>query len=405
MSSSVDAALAALAGSQWGMVTAAQATANGIARSTLQRREQGGALERVRHGVYRLPGVPGSPLDDVRAAWLASAPAVPAWERIDDPDVVVGGAAAAQAHEIGDLYASTVLLHTRARRQSKHDDIRYSTRQLPNEDVAIVEGLPVTTRERTIADLITEPGTDLSLVADALRDAERSDADLDVDHLVALLSTHAKRLGYRSGVALYEQLRSMTRVDEERARELLAYTDLRSLVDALALENTQQVMEVLLGSGAREQVSAVIAALRPPLMANLNDQVKDAMMPLKGGVPGVRIQLPPKLLEQMQPSPALREALAKIASMPPPKLPVDVQHRIAELTTAATRAAVPRASIPTPRISTHSVKLPTPTVPTMKINLPASAARLVDDAARRAMRIRVPGQPPRNEAGADEGEA
>jgi predicted transcriptional regulator of viral defense system len=66
--------------------------------------------------------------------------------------------------------------YTTTRRQTKDDDIRYSARRLPSEDTAILDGLPVTTRERTIADLLDEPDADISLVADALRDAERSDS-------------------------------------------------------------------------------------------------------------------------------------------------------------------------------------------------------------------------------------
>lgn len=353
MSRTTDAAIAALASSQWGMITAAQAQANGVARSTLYRREVAGSLERVRTGVYRHAGAPASQLDDVRAAWLASSPSAPAWERLNNPDVVVGGSAAAWVHQIGDLYPSTVLLYTRTRRQSKQDDIRYSLRQLPGGDVTAVGGLPVTTRERTIADLLAEPGADLSIVADALRDAERADDDLNNDRLVELLRPHAKRLGQRTGVELYEQLRAMTHVDEERVRNLLVHTNLSDLVASLANERTEAVLQSLLGAVAGNEVKTVMAALRGPLMADLNAQVKDAIMPMKGA--GVRwesnvtprVQLPTGLLSKAVLGESTRAALA---SLKMPLITPEVHKRISEL-------------VKGPAMTLPKVKLPKPIVP------------------------------------------
>lgn len=234
MSSGTELSLAGLAGNQWGMFTAAQAVANGVARSTILRREQSGTLVRVRPGVYRLPGAPVNRLDDVRAIWLSTTPATPAWERQLSPDVVVGGAAAAWAHDLGDLYPNPVLLYSTARRQTKHADLRYTMRQLPAQDITSLDGLPVTTRERTIADLFDEPGADLSVIADALRDAVLGGPELDEDRLSTLLDSRAARLGYESGATLYKHLRSSSAVDEDRLRELLARPDLQDLIDAVA---------------------------------------------------------------------------------------------------------------------------------------------------------------------------
>ena len=370
MSRTTESTLASLAGSQWGMLTAAQASDHGIARSTLLRREQSGALERVRHGVYRLPGAPANRLDDIRAAWLATAPGVPAWERLAAPDIVVGGAAAAWAHEVGDLYPSLIMLYTTTRRQTKHDDIRYRTRRLPAEDIAQLDGLPVTTRERTIADLLDEPGVDISLVADALRDAERADADIDTEHLISLLDVHAKRLGYSSGASLYEHLRSLTRVDEERLRNLLVHTNLPDLVGSLANDRIQAVLAPLLETLTKqmdsEHMAAVLAPLRASLLAGLNDQVKAAMMPATViKIPAIdlpamkipRVKLPAGLLPQIQLPPSTAEALAKLATTPIPPLSPAVQARLAELTKAISNEAAPRPTRASRSGSTS--KLPT----------------------------------------------
>jgi len=222
------------------MLTAAQATADGIARSTLARREKTGTLERMRPGVYRLPGTPADRLEDIRAAWLASDPGTVARDRLDGPDVVVGGAAAAWIHGIGDLYPAPFRLYTSKRRQTAHDDVRYSRRHLVASDVMILDGLPVTTRERTIADLLDEG--DLSLVADALRDAERGDNDLDVPALISHLDTHARRLGHASGAELYAELRARAGVDAERLQDLVASTD---LTERLMAEFGAQMLRAL----------------------------------------------------------------------------------------------------------------------------------------------------------------
>ena len=331
MSSSSERVIASLAGSQWGMLTAAQATAQGVARSTLLRRERAGALERIRPGVYRLSGAPANRLDDIRAAWLASAPEELAWERLASPDVVVGGAAAAWVHDMGDMYPSPVMLYTARRRQTKHVDIRYSTRKLPTEDSSVVDGLPVTTRERTIADLLDESGVDVSLVADVLRDAERADADLDTDRLISLLEVPAKRLGYESGARLYGHLRSLTRVDEERFRNLLVHTDLRELVASVANDSIQAALGPLAASLAEQvhsslitsaQLEAIMAPLRASVLAHVNATVKAAMAPAMGmKMPQVdvpKVKLPAGLLRQLPPS--TEAALAKLANTSTPRL-------------------------------------------------------------------------------------
>lgn len=245
MSVTAEGRLSRIAAGQWGMLTAAQASADGIARSTLARREKTGTLERMRPGVYRLPGTPADRLEDIRAAWLASDPTIVARERLASQDVVVGGAAAAWGHRLGDLYPAPYLLYTAKRRQTGQDDVRYSRRHLPSSDVMILDGLPVTTPERTIADLLDEG--DLSLVADALRDAERADNDLDVPTLISHLDTHARRLGHASGAELYAELRTRAGVDAERLRDLVVSTDLTERLSAEIGEQMQRVVGSILG--------------------------------------------------------------------------------------------------------------------------------------------------------------
>ena len=63
--------------------------------------------------------------------------------------------------------------------------------------MTITHGLPVTTIERTVTDLV-EARTDLSLVADVLRDAAQT-RRLDTNRLIELLGPLAARNGLRKG--------------------------------------------------------------------------------------------------------------------------------------------------------------------------------------------------------------
>lgn len=183
------------------MVTTAQARVHGVARANLAHRVRTGTLERTEHyGVYRLVAAPTSPLDDLRAAWLSTNPETLAPDRatVARPDVVVASAAAAMIHGIGDVYPSPYRMIVPSRRQRAGGAIVYSWRSLESRDIEVIHGLPVTTPERTIVDLLKDEG-DVSIAADALHDAVRGQHDLDESRLAALLAPEAQRLGRSPG--------------------------------------------------------------------------------------------------------------------------------------------------------------------------------------------------------------
>lgn len=214
---SIGRRIADIAASQWGMITTAQARVHGIARANLAHRVRTGALERTDHyGVYRLAAAPSSPLDDLRAAWLSTNPGVLAPTRTAalQPDAVVASAAAAMVHGMGDVYPAPYRIIVPSRRQSTRGAIVYSWRALDSRDVEVVGGLPVTTRERTIVDLLVEEG-DVSIAADALSDALRGQYDLDETRLARLLAPHADRLGQapNDGIGALAYLMAVAEVD------------------------------------------------------------------------------------------------------------------------------------------------------------------------------------------------
>ena len=219
--------LAEMSASQWGMVTSGQAATHGVTRLDLSRLTESGDLVRLAHGVYKDAGAPSGAHLDVRAAWLSSDPARLASDRLGDGHrgVVVSGQTAAWLHDIGDLRSNRTELTTPVRRQTQRADLHYRRRDLPEEDVTIRDGLPVTTPERTIADLV-EDRTDLSIVADALRDASRK-SELDLELLADNLAPLAERNGHRKGdgVALLDQLLVIAGIDREAIAKQIASLD------------------------------------------------------------------------------------------------------------------------------------------------------------------------------------
>jgi hypothetical protein len=219
--------LADISASQWGMVTSAQAATRGVTRLDLSRLTETGDLVRLVHGIYKDAGAPSGAHLDVRAAWLSSDPARLASDRLGDGHrgVVVSGQTAAWLHDIGDFRSNRTELTTSVRRQTQRADLHYRRRDLPKEHVTIRDGLPVTTPERTIADLV-EDRTDLSIVADALRDAVRK-FDLDLGLLGRSLVPLAERNGHRKddGIALLDQLLVIAGLDRETISKQIASLD------------------------------------------------------------------------------------------------------------------------------------------------------------------------------------
>lgn len=233
-----------LSTSQWGMVTTAQAAAHGVPRLDLSRLCQSGHLERLAHGVYRDAGAPSEEFESLRAVWLAADPSHTAEQRLRDLSggVVVMGASAASLHGVGDLPADRHEFSAPVRRQTQRPDVSYRRRNLEPGDVTLAHGLPVTTIERTIADLV-EDRTDLSLVGDVLRAAARS-RRLDTDRLAELLAPLSARNHLRKddGHALLRHLAALAGLDTASLVEEISTSDtLSALVAATNLSRFSDV--------------------------------------------------------------------------------------------------------------------------------------------------------------------
>lgn len=182
-------AIAELAESE-GIFTTAQAERLGIPRDALHDAADSKRIERIRRGAYRLVGSGASEIDDLTAAWKLTAPSRFTHERarVSEWDgIAVGGSTAAVLLGIGDFYLSPYHIYASKRINTRNPSVRFGVRNIAREDVTFERGIPVTTVERTVFDLVAS-SEDPSLVADALRDAVRENEDFDFRRLENLLA-------------------------------------------------------------------------------------------------------------------------------------------------------------------------------------------------------------------------
>ncbi|MDR0960496.1 MAG: type IV toxin-antitoxin system AbiEi family antitoxin domain-containing protein [Propionibacteriaceae bacterium] len=228
--------LSEVTAAQWGMVTTAQARQLGISRLQLSKLSEKGLFERLGHGVYRDKGLPEDKFTPIQAAWLSTNPKLTANHRlaIQPIDAVVSGPTASYLLELGDLVPEPYTFTTPSRRQTQRDEITYRTDTLHEDDVTLIHGLPVTTPERTIVDLVSS-GMDLSNIAGVLLDAR----NIDGRRLAALLAPLAERHGYTKGdgESFLEDLRALAHIDIDSLTESLIGSPVKEKINEELMSN------------------------------------------------------------------------------------------------------------------------------------------------------------------------
>ncbi len=190
--------IAEVASGQWGMISTAQATVVGADARTLNRLANGGELERLAHGIYRLVGSPPGPFDDLRAAWLALDPRRTAAERIAaGPTEIVSHRSAAMLQELGDVDADMLEFTTSVRRQPRRADVRIHRGVISDDRWTLADGLPVTTPLRTIEDLAAAHA-DRGHLAGVVRDALLQHG-VPIKQVAVVLGPHARAYGVTDG--------------------------------------------------------------------------------------------------------------------------------------------------------------------------------------------------------------
>jgi len=200
----VVARVSRLAAGQWGLLTAAQAEREDVTRSQLNRLAGAGVLERVERGVYATT----SSTDQnraLRAAWLALDPTQTAEERLANPGAVgvISHTSAASLHKLGDLLDDVPEVTYPHRKQTRRG-IRLHRGDLTEADVTLVDGLPTTTEERTVADLLRD-GHDSEHIAQIIGQGVRRGV-IDLPDLAEHLEPLARRYGQPDGQSLVAYL-------------------------------------------------------------------------------------------------------------------------------------------------------------------------------------------------------
>ena len=161
-----------LAEPQMGYFTTAQANTAGVRRNAITLMATRGTIERVSRGVYRLTNHPTSPLGEYMEAVL--------WPQ-RGVHGVVSHASALVFHELSDISPSKVHItisptHRIRRSTPRHLVVHYEL--LPDQDVTVVNGVPVTTPVRAIRDAIADH-LGPALIRQAIDDGRRRGSLLD----------------------------------------------------------------------------------------------------------------------------------------------------------------------------------------------------------------------------------
>jgi len=308
-----------LAAGQWGLLTTAQAAREGITRLQLARLADAGVLERLGRGVYATTSSADEHLS-LRAAWLALDPARTAEERLKSPTTagVVSHASAAGLHNLGDLLDDEHEVTLPQRKQTRREGIRIHRGDLTEQDVTIVEGLPVTTEERTIADLL-RAGHDPEHVAQIIGQGVRRGV-VDLTDLAVHLDPLARRHNQPNGEALVEYL-----------------------LDLLGLSRAALARELAQSPAGQDLVAAGRLSAIGEMLGSMLPQIDTAQLFGLDKLDLGRISGLHEVVARMQP---IYPAIAQLQELSTVALSPSIQAAIAAMQSPGAKAAITAAKSP-----------------------------------------------------------
>jgi len=269
----------------------------------LSRLVDDGQLERLGHGIYRDVGAPPDRFEGLKVAWLSVDPQVSAAERLlaRPLDAVVSGATASYLLDIGDLVPEPYEFTIATRRQTQRPELTFRVRELSPDNVTIYDGLPVTTPEQTIADLV-EAYVDRSLVADVLADV----GAVDREKLVGLLGPLARRNGFRrgDGEAFCAELERLGHTDIDSLARAVSGTPLAARLAREYLTSIEPAIAELFQESVQNAVRSGVAAseigeMVQDLVSRLATELLDATGSRVSANPGAKVSLDPKIRKQI----------------------------------------------------------------------------------------------------------
>lgn len=135
-------ALYRIAEPQGGYFTSAQAAKSGFSRKLLWHYQKTHKFLRAAHGIYRLGRFPSSRFEDLFVAWLKCG-----------PRSAISHESALALYDLSDILPGEVHVTAPRTASRRRKGIRLHTNRLHPADIVKREGLPVTSVQRTIADV------------------------------------------------------------------------------------------------------------------------------------------------------------------------------------------------------------------------------------------------------------
>lgn len=260
--------LESLASDQWGIITTAQAVREGVSRLQISRLSEQDVLTRARRGVYLLPSAQYGPLTDIRTAWVSLGSDRFPFERLDAAeDVFVSHESAAHIHQIGDLIPDKIFFSTAARKQTAQKDIHvYNHREVGAGDIDNIDGLPVASVERTVADLATTK-IEFNYLATLVTDALRKEG-VRLKNLANSLEQSAHSYGFQSGRQLVHACQDEAESDEDNDERYDRVAHQIWTRNPRFMKDAEEILSRLDPARLFEQTGA--ASFNQQLMANLS---------------------------------------------------------------------------------------------------------------------------------------
>jgi predicted transcriptional regulator of viral defense system len=148
-----------IAEAQAGYFTATQARTAGYSRQLLRSHVQAGRFLHIQHGIYRLARFPHSPREDLYVAWLRCG-----------SRAVISHDSALELYDLSDAIPTAIHITIPRGTSLRHPGIRLHTAMLRSDEITHWQGLPVTTVERSIADIAAQ-GAQEWVVQQAIQEA------------------------------------------------------------------------------------------------------------------------------------------------------------------------------------------------------------------------------------------
>lgn len=266
--------LETLAASQWGMFTTAQAQARGVRRNQVSRLVNSLRVEPMCYGVYRFTAGAEADMADVKAAWLSVFPAKTAYARLSAKphDAIVVGRTAAYALGAGDFLPMPYTFALSRRKQTSREDVRFLLCSVDDSDIVYLDGMPVTSFERTVYDLI-RLDEDPDLVSKFIQDAVRKKGHVfDREKMSNLLSPLAARSGFspRDGQSFADSLiaNNAAEIQMKRAADSIGQVLLSLAANDSLRKQSLQMQAALVSSPAIERLPESLSS-----MSNLYSQI------------------------------------------------------------------------------------------------------------------------------------